>query len=365
MSVVQNLSPQQQPLQPQSQAQEGQRLQWENLPQLSTNLQLSNVLGYQRRNLLTWLGKSKSTHYSIFQIQKKNGTFRHLHNPDQVMRIAQHRILNKVLNLVHIPGYIYAFEKNKSIPEMASKHVGKNLVISVDIKDFFHSIKQNKLHQLFIQAGIEEKPARTLSEICTYKSYVPQGALTSPKVSNMVAAATFGPVMERYCVENDFTLTIYADDITISTLRSDVVVSEVLGFITSSLTSFGFIVNKAKTKVMHRGCRQYVCGVVVNEKLNLIRVERQRLRAIVHNIACNGVEVEALKNSKSPSEFLNHVKGRLNWFKQNNPVAAKKLITKLDNACILAGQSEQLGTETTSSTMEVLAEEIIPETMAT
>lgn len=244
------------------------------------------------------------------------------------MRVVQYRILTRILDKVTIPDYIYAFEKGKSIPVMAQHHVGKDVVVSVDIKDFFPSIKQHVAQDLFQRLGFGEDPARTLSELVTYKSYVPQGALTSPKLSNIIAAATFGPYLKRWCDNLSFTLTIYADDITVSYDTSSpnaLPPKEVLRLIAESVRLFGFRVNYEKNKVMRRFQRQYVCGAVVNSKVNLQRKERDKLRAIVHNTVINGVDSEAAKSGLTNSEFVSRIMGRLNWFAQLNPDAGTRL----------------------------------------
>jgi RNA-directed DNA polymerase len=246
------------------------------------------------------------------------------------MRIVQYRIYSKILSKIKVPDYIYAFERDKSIPVMAAKHVGKQFVISLDIKDFFHSIKQNELFNLFRSYGFAEKPARTLSELCTYKAFVPQGAITSPKVSNIIAANTFGPLVRAYCDGLGMVLTIYADDITMSTDKKQIQVSEIIQAISTFVHGFGFRLNHKKTKVMRRHNRQYVCGVVVNEKTNLIRSERLRLRAMVHNLLIHGPENEALKTETTVDHFINVLRGRINWFKQLNSVQGERLLVKFN-----------------------------------
>jgi RNA-directed DNA polymerase len=248
------------------------------------------------------------------------------------MRIAQYRVYSRILSRINVPDYIYAFERNKSIPVMAALHVGKAIVISIDIKDFFHSIKQSQLEQLFKQYGIGDKPARTLSELCTYKAFVPQGAITSPKVSNIIAAKTFGPQVKAYCDGKGLTLTIYADDITVSSQDPNLNAGDVITALTNIIHENGFRVNTRKTKVMRKYHRQYVCGVVVNEKTNLVRKERLRLRAIVHNIKVNGPSHEAQKNNTTVDHFIDVLRGRLNWFKQLNKEKGEDLILKLKAA---------------------------------
>lgn len=321
----QNPQPQTNPAVPQINPQQ----LWSSPVSIQSNLDLTNLLGFKSTKLLTWLGRSKSEHYSTLTIRKRNGSSRQLHNPDSLMRVAQYKILTQILNKLAIPNYVYAFEKNKSIPVMAQMHVDKKVIISVDIKDFFHSIKQKDLEAIFLNLGIGPMPARTLSELCTYQAFVPQGALTSPKVANLVTAMTFGPPIKNYCDENGLVLTIYADDVTISSTNPALNVSDVLSFVTSAIREHGFRVNHEKTKVMWSTMRQYVCGVVVNAKTNMIKRERYKLRAIVHNIVKNGVEAEAVKSNLEPGHFASHILGRLNWLKQLNAGLGDKYHTQL------------------------------------
>lgn len=216
---------------------------------------------------------------------------------------------------------------------MATHHVKKEVVISYDIKNYFDSIHQDLLIEIFQHLGIEKSPAFILAEACTYKFFLPQGALTSPKLSNIVAAATFGPLVKKFCDDKKYTLTIFADDLTISSdsrLESGDI-TELHSVVRDALQQFGFKVNQKKTKIMSKTRRQYVCGCVVNEKVNMLKNERLLLRAIVHNVTKTGVEENATKsNSESPEKFIQELKGRLNWFKQLNEVQAVKLIAKLD-----------------------------------
>lgn len=248
------------------------------------------------------------------------------------MRLYQYKILKQILENVPLPDYLYAFEKGKSIPEMAQQHVGKEVVVSVDISNYFHSIKQKHLLAIFSTLGFGDKPARLLSEICTVKAFVPQGGLTSPKISNIVTASTFGPLIKEYCDQKGYTLTIYADDVTIS-FNGDVGegVTSLITYLRESIERFGFRVNNRKTKVMRKESRQYVCGAVVNCKVNLQKSERHKLRAIVYNCGKNGIEAEAAKSSLTPGEFTNHITGRLNWFHQLNPLAGTDMLLTFSN----------------------------------
>lgn len=331
---------------------------------IQNNQELSLLMRWRSAQLLTLLGRNKRSHYSTLFIRKRgaSGRLRKLFNPDRLMRTAQYLILNRVLEQVPIPDYIHAFERGRSIPAMAQQHVGKGVVISLDLKDFFTSIKQRHLQEIFEHLGIAPTPARTLSEICTYDSFVPQGALTSPKLSNIVSSLTFGPILKEYCDERGLTLSIYADDITISA-DADIVAErgilsahEIIGYVSQCVAGFGFRINRQKTKIMRPFQRQYVCGVVVNQKTNLQQRERRRLRAIVHNCQVNGIETEAAKNNLSPETFISQVTGKINWFAQLNQENGRALMETFRIAV------EQYNNQPTPENTAVASEAVVENT---
>jgi hypothetical protein len=256
------------------------------------------------------------------------------------MRRLQWRVCSEILNQVPVPEYIWGFERGKSVPKMAETHLGKNVVISLDIRDFFPSIKQRDVKELFRLLGVQHEAAATLlSEICTYKMYVPQGALTSPKLSNLIAAATFGPILKTFSETYGLNLSIYADDVTFSFNEVPTLVDgqemvqkefvrKIINFTKVTLENFGFRLNYDKIKVMRRNNRQWVCGAVVNDKVNLMKRERARLRAIVHNCEMNGITSEAGRMDVKVLEFIQKVGGKLNWYRQLNPEKGGPLYLK-------------------------------------
>ena len=237
---------------------------------------------------------------------------------------------------------------------MAWEHCGKEWVISIDIKDYFTSIKQRHVLAAFADFGIVEWAGKLLSEIVTFKAFLPQGAVTSPKVSNMIAAKTFGPVINDICDSLGIVLTIYADDLTFSYDYTDVlyecVHEEYLKWFPEDTTEFptsgkgvstmliriidnilhtnGFLVNRKKTKVMGPGLRHWVCGVVTNKHPNLSKKQRSFLRAVVHNMVTHGVQSAAERAGVDPHTFVYSLRGKLAWYKQINPSAAQPLIDK-------------------------------------
>lgn len=277
------------------------------------------------------------------------------------MKIAQAIIQKRLLNFLDMPAYLWAFEKGKSITGMAKLHVGKDWVLSLDIQNYFPSIKQVTIVDMLESHGITGEAARLISEIVTYKFFLPQGAITSPKISNLYTAFTFGPDLASALSELDIVFTIYADDITFSfnfsprlwedvlEIYKDVLPEEdrmeipsvssgkalctLLTDLTQKiLTKHQLRLNKKKVKVMGPGIRHWVCGIVANRRVNLAREQRDFLRAVVHNISVNGLEAEAAKSGKEPGEFLASIRGRLGWYSQLNPERAEPLLIKLNRS---------------------------------
>lgn len=276
------------------------------------------------------------------------------------MKIAQAVILKHVLNQIKVPEYLWAFEKGRSIPQMAKLHLNKEWVLSLDIKNYFTSIKQVNIMTMLETHGITDEAARLISEIVTYKFFLPQGAITSPKVSNLFAAFTFGPELESALKEQDIVFTVYADDITFSFDYSDglwmgvkemyqnvlpaddrleipsvgcgkAVCTLLTDMTKKILNRHQLRLNMDKVKVMGPGLRHWVCGVVANEKTNISKQQRSFLRAVIHNITVNGLEAEAAKSGREPGEFLANLKGRVGWYHQLNPERARSMLDTLNS----------------------------------
>lgn len=273
--------------------------------------------------------KTKNTRYTHFTRRKANGSVRHIYAPDSQLKKVQFAILREALDKIPLPDYLWAFERGKSVPEMAKLHVGKTVVFSWDIKDYFGSIHQSLLNTV-LGRYFPEKEAKYISELGTLKFFVPQGSLISPKLANIVTANTFGPVLQTFFTTRGGEFSVYADDITVS-FRRAVLLEEAQQFtaeVAEALKVFNFRLNREKIKYMPKYKRQYVCGVVVNEKTTVLRKEKRLLRAIVHNVSRNGFEPEASKTNLTVEEFTNSITGRIGWFKQINPVQATPLYNK-------------------------------------
>ena len=252
-------------------------------------LGLSNkYLGYMR--------VTKNQRYKVHKIPKSKGKFRTVYEADKQLKVVQYLILEQELSQIPLPDYLYAFEKGKSVRDMAEVQTRKAFILSWDIKDFFGSIRQ-KLVQEVLEKYFSKEKAKILSELVCYRSFVPQGTVTAPKIANIITAHTFGPELLEYFNQHGGVLTIYADDITVGFDRL-LTPSEVKNYtkiVVDTLYKYRFRVSHQKTKAMPWFRRQYVVGAVVNAKVNLAVENRDRLKAAVHGLKVRGVEAEAAR----------------------------------------------------------------------
>jgi retron-type reverse transcriptase len=207
-----------------------------------------------------------------------------------------------------------AFIPGKSIVENANQHLGQNYVLNLDLSDFFTSITANMVEHNLVKLGIAPLVARDIATICTYPvvndhrvlNVVPQGAPTSPVISN-ICAMTLDNRLSGLARRFHLTYTRYADDITFSSNHN---VYQKDGAFMAELNRIiaecQFTINPKKTRLQKRGSRQEVTGLTVGQKTNVSRKYIKNLRVLIHRI----------KYQESPTMHdINVVRGKLNFLR--------------------------------------------------
>jgi len=275
------------------------------LPYIFNVDHLASICGISP-SLLHLFISNKRKAYSTFRLPKKKTGFRLINAPSKDMKLVQRWILDNILYKLNAGEYAHGFLPNKSIVTNASVHVGQELVLGIDLKDFFPSITLKRVIGLFQSIGYNEEITYALGELCTFNWRLPQGAPTSPMISNLIA---WGMDMElsKFCKKRNLNYSRYADDITISGGKN---------------------LPKYKTLIYRkiRGSSQRVTGLVVNEKVSLDRKKKKKLRAKVHNIVKNGPKIENRENNPF---FKEQIFGELAFIKMVEPDFANSLINSL------------------------------------
>lgn len=313
-----------------------------DLPEINTEIELAEFLGISLSKL-RWFSFNKETekfyHYTIFKQPKRNGKFRNIMAPKKDLKRIQRKILQDILEKVPSQTDVsHGFIKNKSIITNASKHVNQKVVINIDLKDFFETVTFPRVRGLFISLGYNYAISNVLALLTTEfvreevniddekyfvsinKRALPQGAPTSPMISNMVAYKLDKRLL-GLAAKNDFNYTRYADDLTFS--GNDLnKISKLLNIINLIVKEEGFNINKDKTRILRSSRRQEVTGVVVNEKINVSRKTRRQLRAIIHNIGKSSLESQ---NRSKRKNFDAYIKGMIAFVGMSNKSASLKL----------------------------------------
>ena len=231
--------------------------------------------------------------YTTFYISSASGKRRRIDSPTTNVKILQQK-LNQVLRCVYIPKpSVHGFALGKSVRSNATAHTGKRWVFNIDLEDFFPSINFGRVRGMFmgIPYHLPQSVATVLAHICCFGGSLPQGAPTSPMISNMICAK-MDSQLQQLAKVNHSTYTRYADDITFSTTARRFPAD--IGFVDGLdqlnpgdrlkqiVDSNGFKINSTKTRLRGRNRRQVVTGVTVNEFPNLPRKYTNQIRAMVH-----------------------------------------------------------------------------------
>jgi RNA-directed DNA polymerase len=188
----------------------------------------------------------------------------------------------------------------------------------VDIQSFFPNTSYKLILKVCGQLfdGQMSAPAKyALADICSFSGGLPMGAPTSPGLANIVLKSADQSI-SKACTKYGINYSRYADDLTFS---SDGHPVKIIPFVEKVLGELGYDLDQKKTNIFRRGRRQVVTGLVVNEKANLPRRIRKRLRAAVHR---RSVNKEIHWQGKPMSEDC--LIGHLNWLHSVQPDEAKR-----------------------------------------
>jgi hypothetical protein len=156
-----------------------------------------------------------SPRYRTAFIKKRTGGERRLLVPDKHTKALQRRLLRRVLRHLRVHPAAIGFERGRSIVHNALQHAGQSVVVRLDVVDFFSSTKPARLEQYFRRIGWSRAAAELLVRITTHDDGLPQGAPTSPRLSNLVNYL-LDVQMTRLAKRWHGEYTRYADDITFS-----------------------------------------------------------------------------------------------------------------------------------------------------
>lgn len=264
---------------------------------------------------LHFLSKTKETRYNHFTIEKKSGSQREIRDPDIPLKRIQ-KLLNCLLQVVFSPKVHYCtngFSYGRDIVRNARPHLNKKYVLNCDIKNFFPSVNYGRVRAVlrlspFNFINDKEVIANLIASLCTYENRLPQGAPTSPILSNLVTQKLDRKI-SAYCNLYKIKYSRYADDLTFSS-NTNYFNDAFIGDIRSILLDEQFQLNEVKTRLKTSMDRQQVTGIIVNKKLNVRREYIKKVRAMLNNWEKKGLKYASLEFKKklhSPKDRFNFV----------------------------------------------------------
>lgn len=258
------------------------------------------------------VSNSISHHYRAVSILKRDGSYRHLSVPDGILKKIQRSINENLLAYMPISRYATAYRFDSGIKRNALPHVNQKKILKLDIKDFFDSILFSQLRSLvFPETVYSREISILLSILCYHKESLPQGAPTSPAISNIILK-DFDDRIGKLCRQKGIRYSRYCDDMTFS---GDFDHGELVSTVKEALKPYGFFLNEKKTGVYTKGSRQTVTGVVVNSKINAPSATKRKLRQEIYYCRKYGVEehMRALKITLTKEKYLQSLLGKVNF----------------------------------------------------
>lgn len=278
---------------------------------------LEKDLGFSARAMYS-VSYHRGRHYHRAKVPKGNGEYRELWVPDDLLKAIQRSIAEHLLAYEAISPYAMAYRPGGGTLENARPHAGKPVLLKLDIRHFFDHIIYPMVKEAAFPAERYSEPNRVLlTMLCMYRDALPQGAPTSPAISNIIMR-DFDDRVGGWCRARGIVYTRYCDDMTFS---GDFAAGDVVRFVRQELGKMGLLLNDKKTVAAHSGQKKIVTGIVVNEKPSVPAEYRRRLRQELHFCRKFGVEehVRRLGLDCSAEQYTKRLLGRVNYVLQITP----------------------------------------------
>src|SRR5882724_3305629 len=294
-------------------------------------------------------GNARLRHYHYRVLAKKLGRIRLIEVPKPRLKEIQRQILSEILHQIPPHPAAHGFVKGRSIRTFVAPHVGRRVVLKMDLEDFFPSLSGARIQAFFRAAGYPEMVADLLGGICTNapppeiwrelgqgidrvqlrearslysRPHLPQGVPTSPALANGCAYRV-DCRLRALARSAGAEYTRYADDLAFSGGEAfEKCVERFASHAAAVLLEEGFTMNHRKTRIMRQGVRQHLAGLVVNRRANVIRADFDLLKATLTNCIRLGPESQ---NREAHPSFQEHLRGRVEYVKMVNPAKGLRL----------------------------------------
>lgn len=285
------------------------------LPKIDSLEDLASCFAIEIGRLANFIAKTESQ-YHTFKIAKRRGGFRELSAPSKPLYNCQNWIYKNILCKQQVHESVNGFVLNKSIITNALPHLNKKAMLKIDIEDFFPSIKINWVINYFNKLGYSNDVSYYLAKICCLDDKLPQGAPTSPSISNLLLHS-LDLRLNNLSKSYNLSYSRYADDMTFS---GDYIPHNFISIVSSIIKNFGLNPNKSKTKLSFNKGKRIVTGISVSDtELKIPREKKRELRKEIHYISKFGLNSHISRNKSTPVNYLNVLEGKIIFWLQVEP----------------------------------------------
>ncbi|NDW01964.1 reverse transcriptase family protein [Salipiger sp. PrR002] len=292
------------------------------LPPIFEMQHLSELIGVNK-SYIAAVTKDSSAFYRDFEVKKRSGGVRVISAPHPTLLLCQRWINGEILQHVPVHDSAFGFAQGRSVVDNAKMHISGNHLLGMDVKDFFPSIHIDAVQDTFLGLGYPPNVSAIMARLCCKDGRLPQGAPTSPAISNLVCR-NMDKEISDLTKARSLTYTRYADDISVS---GEELGSDVLGKIEFILKSFGFLVNEGKTRISKNGQKKIVTGISIGTgHPKLPRKEVRSIKADAYALLSYGLLPYIERSEKPDPLVVERLMGRVAFWLQvepENPTAVK------------------------------------------
>ncbi|WP_247870395.1 MULTISPECIES: reverse transcriptase domain-containing protein [Brucella/Ochrobactrum group] len=292
-----------------------------NLNQLLAYLEMSP----DELNKIRWF---RGRMYRKFDISKGKSKKRTINSPNYRLKMLQKKISIQLAKIYKPRNSVHGFVSHRSVKTNAQSHIKQKYILNIDIKDFFPSITESRVRGLLEAIGLDENVSAAITWICCNDGCLPQGAPSSPLISNMICFR-LDKNLQAFAKRTRCIYTRYADDITFSShqplslLFAESVpraghfpVIQLSEGLRNLFTSNGFTLNDNKAHYADKHSRRTVTGIRVNEVLNIDRKFIRNVRAALYKIETIGLkdaQKELMSRFSSNASIEDYLRGKIAW----------------------------------------------------
>ncbi len=300
--------------------------------EISSPLSIGDIceeLGLEPQFLFN-LAEFSSKYYQTFYVPKRSGGFREISASQDKLKRVQRVFVDGLFSRIIMPPHVHGCVRGRSVVTNAGPHTNKDVVVNLDLSNFFGSIKFGRVKEIFeSKFNCDATAAEVLAKLCIFNGGLPQGAPTSPTLAN-IAAFDLDKQIMQLCLEkvgaNQYQYTRYVDDITISGTSS---IAGLADEIIELIRKNGFEVNAKKTRILRQSTCQKVTGVVVNRKLSPPKKLLRKVRQQLYFCEKFGLDGHCKRQNVAPNIFVKQLRGMISYIRLTRPELADGLVVEL------------------------------------